>query len=253
MLQQAMKRLVPTSLLQGRTAVATRIGLETPVFQHESKRENHNGAFQSQPVFHVPTLLSNLLVSERKEDKQQSTSVAQFNANSMTNSLNVRTSGASALPLGLAGSSLTTKPMGMPVSLLRSASTSPLALMRKKGYAMPLQPHSLISQRNFITEGELVGSAYLLTTDIMFWSGMIGAVIFRRNLIVMLLCTEIVMLACNMNFLFASAYLNDMTGVIMSITITTIAACETAIGLALCVTYFHLRSATDVEALNLLK
>ena len=42
-------------------------------------------------------------------------------------------------------------------------------------------------------------------------------------------------------------------GVIMSITITTIAACETAIGLALCVTYFHIRSATDVEALNLLK
>lgn len=44
-----------------------------------------------------------------------------------------------------------------------------------------------------------------------------------------------------------------MQGVIMSITITTIAACETAIGLALCVTYFHIRSATDVEALNLLK
>lgn len=42
-------------------------------------------------------------------------------------------------------------------------------------------------------------------------------------------------------------------GVIMSLTITTIAACETAIGLALCVTYFHIRSTTDVEALNLLK
>lgn len=45
----------------------------------------------------------------------------------------------------------------------------------------------------------------------MFWTGLIGAVIFRRNLIVMLLATEIVMLACNLNFLFASAYLNDMT------------------------------------------
>ena len=109
------------------------------------------------------------------------------------------------------------------------------------------------SVRAYGSEGELIGAAYLLTTDIMFWSGLIGAVVFRRNLIVMLLCTEIVMLAANMNFLFASAYLNDMTGVIMSITITTIAACETAIGLALCVTYFHIRSATDVEALNLLK
>mmetsp|Transcript_29388 Transcript_29388/g.74939 ORF Transcript_29388/g.74939 Transcript_29388/m.74939 type:complete len:241 (-) Transcript_29388:242-964(-) len=103
------------------------------------------------------------------------------------------------------------------------------------------------------TDGQLLGNSFMLATDIMFWSGLIGAVIFRRNLIVMLLATEIVMLACNLNFLFASAYLNDMTGVIMSITITTIAACETAIGLALCVTYFHLRSQTDVEALNFLK
>jgi NADH:ubiquinone oxidoreductase subunit K len=51
----------------------------------------------------------------------------------------------------------------------------------------------------------------MLSTDVMFWSGLIGAVIFRRNLIVMLLATEIVMLACNLNFLFAAAYLNDMT------------------------------------------
>ena len=50
-----------------------------------------------------------------------------------------------------------------------------------------------------------------------------------------------------------SLTLHILQGVIMSITITTIAACETAIGLALCVTYFHIRSATDVEALNLLK
>lgn len=87
----------------------------------------------------------------------------------------------------------------------------------------------------------------------MFWAGLVGAVAFRRNLIILLLSAETVMLACNMNFLFASAYLNDITGAIMSITITTIAACETAIGLALCVAYFHMRSATDVEALNLLK
>ena len=70
---------------------------------------------------------------------------------------------------------------------------------------------SALQQTRSLSEGELIGAAYLMTTDIMFWSGLIGAVVFRRNLIVMLLCTEIVMLACNMNFLFASAYLNDMT------------------------------------------
>lgn len=107
--------------------------------------------------------------------------------------------------------------------------------------------------RSFYTEGEVFGTVYQFTTNFMFWSGIIGAAAFRRNLIVLMLSSEIVMLACNMNFLFASAYLNDITGVIMSITITTIAACETAIGLALCVAYFHMRSAIDVESLNLLK
>ncbi len=51
----------------------------------------------------------------------------------------------------------------------------------------------------------------------------------------------------------ARAHPTAPQGIVMSITITTVAACETAIGLALCVTYFHLRSATDVEALNFLK
>lgn len=121
------------------------------------------------------------------------------------------------------------------------------------GLAMrPTLSNNIGAVRNY-TDGQLLGNTFLLTTDVMFWSGLIGAVIFRRNLIVMLLTAEIVMLACNLNFLFAAAYLNDMMGVIMSITITTIAACETAIGLALCVTYFHMRSQTDVESLNLLK
>ncbi len=85
-------------------------------------------------------------------------------------------------------------------------------LSSAKGMGFHRKPAALLQQaRPYSSEGELLGQAYLLTTDIMFWSGLIGAVVFRRNLIVMLLCTEIVMLACNMNFLFASAYLNDMT------------------------------------------
>lgn len=129
------------------------------------------------------------------------------------------------------------RPMGLGLGLLSHHAPGPL----------------IAPTRTYLTEGQALGNAFLLATDVMFWSGLIGAVVFRRNLIVMLLATEIVMLACNLNFLFAAAYFNDMTGVVMSITITTIAACETAIGLALCVTYFHLRSATDVEALNFLK
>ncbi len=132
----------------------------------------------------------------------------------------------------------------------------PAGLTRRP--ALPLLPGmggptSTSPARSYYTEGEIFGTTFMYTTNMMFWAGIVGAVAFRRNLIILLLSAETVMLACNMNFLFAAAYLNDITGAIMSITITTIAACETAIGLALCVAYFHMRSATDVEALNLLK
>lgn len=266
MLQQAMKRLMPAGLLQGQAAIATKLGLETPLIkQQQQQREQHAGgaSIGAQTPFHVPSLLSNLLGSDaqRREDQQasaQSAATMQPMGNKvleLAGAFGRKPSAFAAptIPMGLAGSCLA-KPT-MP--LLSAMSSSPLMMMMAKQSISPLglsqRPLSIANSRAYGTEGELVGSAFLLTTDIMFWSGMLGAVIFRRNLIVMLLCTEIVMLACNMNFLFASAYLNDMTGVIMSITITTIAACETAIGLALCVTYFHLRSATDVEALNLLK
>lgn len=154
-------------------------------------------------------------------------------------------------------------PLGFAASPLASTSRNLASLASQqsiravKGLGLGLGsragPTDAVQTRSYGTDGEIFSTAWLLTTDMMFWSGLIGGVVFRRNIIVLLLCTEIVMLACNMNFLFASAYLNDMTGVIMSITITTIAACETAIALALCVTYFHIRSAIDVEALNLLK
>lgn len=108
--------------------------------------------------------------------------------------------------------------------------------------AVAAGPHvSSRSMSHFYTEGEIFGTTFMYTTNMMFWAGIVGAVAFRRNLIILLLSAETVMLACNMNFLFTAAYLNDITGAIMSITITTIAACETAIGLALCVAYFHMR------------
>jgi len=77
-----------------------------------------------------------------------------------------------------------------------------LRLMQPSPIASPCRPYG--------TEGQHLGTAFLLATDLMFWSGLIGAVVFRRNLIVMLLTTEIVMLACNLNFLFGAAYMNDI-------------------------------------------
>ena len=67
-----------------------------------------------------------------------------------------------------------------------------------------------LQKRDYGSEGHQLAHAYMLATDIMFWSGLIGGIVFRRNLIVLLLTTEVVMLACNLNFLFGAAYLNDM-------------------------------------------
>ncbi len=74
------------------------------------------------------------------------------------------------------------------------------------------QPNGAQALRSYYTEGEIFGSTFMYTTNMMFWAGIVGAVAFRRNLIILLLSAETVMLACNMNFLFAAAYLNDVTG-----------------------------------------
>jgi hypothetical protein len=105
-----------------------------------------------------------------------------------------------------ASSSLLSRP-----NLFNSATVKGLGLGLQQRRFAPRGLNAVQSRSYHISEGELLGSAYLMTTYIMFWSGLIGAVVFRRNIIVMLLCTEVVMLACNMNFLFAAAYLNDMT------------------------------------------
>jgi hypothetical protein len=97
--------------------------------------------------------------------------------------------------------------------LLKELGLRRTAIAGLAGSVLPSRPNpvSLMQTRGYATPGQVLGHAFMLSTDVMFWSGLIGAVIFRRNLIVMLLATEIVMLACNLNFLFAAAYLNDMT------------------------------------------
>lgn len=156
--------------------------------------------------FHVPTLFSNTVfgLDDRKQDQtatpHRSLGVTELLSARRTMSGPMRASFASSRSFHALSrpNLLGVRGLGLGIGLGRTAPGSSSA---------PLQQQ----QTRSLSEGELIGAAYLMTTDIMFWSGLIGAVVFRRNLIVMLLCTEIVMLACNMNFLFASAYLNDMT------------------------------------------
>lgn len=260
-MQQSVTRL----LARGTGSVLQALQAAAPNYAAVGSSSGVDGRFTagqsagSGSCFHVPTFFSTFV--DRDDDARArgvSPRVPGLDFQNVMASRKTHPAGMMYGPMGMANLPFANRGICGLISRHGLSSVSKPAGIAVKGLGVSLPerrlaPSTPTQTRSYLTEGEMLGAAYLSATDIMFWSGLIGAVVFRRNLIVMLLCTEIVMLACNMNFLFAAAYLNDMTGVIMSITITTIAACETAIGLALCVTYFHIRSATDVEALNLLK
>ncbi|WKB52681.1 NADH-quinone oxidoreductase subunit NuoK [Eleftheria terrae] len=94
---------------------------------------------------------------------------------------------------------------------------------------------------------------YLSLGAILFAMSVIGIFMNRRNLIVLLMCIELMLLAVNMNFVAFSHYLGDMSGQVFVFFILTVAAAESAIGLAILVVLFRNRSTIDVDELDSLK
>ena len=94
---------------------------------------------------------------------------------------------------------------------------------------------------------------YLTLGAIVFFLGIIGIFLNRKNMILILMCIEIILLAANINFVSASVFLNDINGQVFSIFILTIAAAEAAIGLAILVIYFRNKGEIDVTKINQLK
>ncbi|AKJ28437.1 NADH-quinone oxidoreductase subunit NuoK [Caldimonas brevitalea] len=94
---------------------------------------------------------------------------------------------------------------------------------------------------------------YLSLSAILFAMAVIGIFMNRRNLIVLLMAIELMLLAVNLNFVAFSHYLGDMAGQVFVFFILTVAAAESAIGLAILVVLFRNRSTIDVEELDTLK
>nr|QGP70632.1 NADH dehydrogenase subunit 4L [Tetraselmis sp. CCMP 881] len=94
---------------------------------------------------------------------------------------------------------------------------------------------------------------YLAVSMILFLLGVWGIFLNRKNIIVMLMSIELMLLAVNLNFLVFSVYLDDMMGQLFSLFILTVAAAESAIGLALLVVYYRIRGTVAVEFISLLK
>ena len=93
---------------------------------------------------------------------------------------------------------------------------------------------------------------FLLLSAVLFCIGLYGAVT-KRNIITVLMCIELMLLAVNTNFIAFSYFLNDLSGQIFVFFILTVAAAEAAIGLAILVVLFRNHRSIDVQDLDLLK
>ncbi|MBC7436035.1 MAG: NADH-quinone oxidoreductase subunit NuoK [Bdellovibrionales bacterium] len=94
---------------------------------------------------------------------------------------------------------------------------------------------------------------FLSLGAVLFALSVIGIFLNRKNLIVLLMAIELMLLAVNMNFVAFSYYLNDMHGQIFVFFILTVAAAESAIGLAILVLLFRNKSSINIDELNTLK
>jgi len=96
-------------------------------------------------------------------------------------------------------------------------------------------------------------SHYLVLGAILFAISVVGIFLNRRNIIVLLMAIELMLLAVNLNFIAFSHYLGDIKGQVFVFFILTVAAAESAIGLAILVVLFRNLSTIDVEDLDTLK
>lgn len=96
-------------------------------------------------------------------------------------------------------------------------------------------------------------SDYLLLSAILFAISIAGIIINRKNVITLLMCIELMLLAVNTNFIAFSHFLQDSAGQVFVFFILTVAAAEAAIGLAIIVVLFRNRATIDVDKINQLK
>jgi NADH-quinone oxidoreductase subunit K len=96
-------------------------------------------------------------------------------------------------------------------------------------------------------------SNYLAVAAILFTIGVVGIFLNRKNIIIILMSIELILLAVNLNFVAFSSYLGDLVGQVFALFVLTVAAAEAAIGLAILVVYFRNRGTIAVEDVNVMK
>ena len=95
--------------------------------------------------------------------------------------------------------------------------------------------------------------AFLTVAAMLFVIGIFGIFLNRKNVIVILMSIELMLLAVNVNFVAFSAHLGDLVGQVFALFVLTVAAAEAAIGLAILVCFFRVRGTIAVEDVNMMK
>lgn len=96
-------------------------------------------------------------------------------------------------------------------------------------------------------------SHYLTLSALLFTIGVSGIFLNRKNVITILMSIELMLLAVNINFVAFSAYLHDLVGQVFTLFVLTVAAAESAIGLAIIVAYYRNRGTIEVSDMNVMK
>ncbi len=94
---------------------------------------------------------------------------------------------------------------------------------------------------------------YLIVAAILFTLGIAGIILNRKNIIVILMSVELILLAVNLNLVAFSAFLGDLTGQVFALLVLTVAAAESAIGLAILVVFYRNKGTIAVEDINMMK
>ncbi|RVU03780.1 NADH-quinone oxidoreductase subunit NuoK [Novosphingobium umbonatum] len=94
---------------------------------------------------------------------------------------------------------------------------------------------------------------YIVVSSILFVLGVLGIFLNRKNIIVILMAIELILLSVNINFVAFSAFLHDLVGQIFAMFVLTVAAGEAAVGLAILVIYFRARGSIAVDDVNRMK
>jgi NADH-quinone oxidoreductase subunit K len=93
----------------------------------------------------------------------------------------------------------------------------------------------------------------IIVNTFLFIIGLLGIVRQRRNVLIVLMCVELILLSVNLNFIMFSLYLDDFYGQLFSLFILTVAASESAIGLAILISYFRIRGNISINQSILIK